>query len=177
MVGNSDFLSGRGGEDISPDIEKLETPEGELHLRFFLPSGVELALPATGIREVMNQSPDRITSIPNASPLLLGTINLRGQVIWVADLGQFLGDPVALNTQRSEIPIVAVEDQETILGLAIDGIGDMDWLSVDKIQASTGVPDNMAAFVLGEWALGENGEQSLKLLNPVAVVRSARWAA
>lgn len=174
MESNLTFLSGRGGDDISPDIEKLETPEGELHLRFFLPSGVELALPATGIREVMNQSPERITPIPNASPLLLGTINLRGQVIWVADLGQFLGDAAALNTQRSEIPIVAVEDQETILGLAIDRIGDMDWLSADKIQASTGVSDNMAAFVLGEWALGE---QRLQLLNPIAVVRSARWAA
>ncbi|NJL02099.1 MAG: chemotaxis protein CheW [Spirulinaceae cyanobacterium RM2_2_10] len=176
MVSSPSFLSGRG-EDISPDIEKLETPEGELHLRFFLPSNVELALPAMGIREVMNHSPERITPIPNASPLLLGTINLRGQVIWVADLGQFLGDTVALNTQRSEIPIIAVEDQETILGLAIDRIGDMDWLSVDKVRASTSVPDNMAAFVLGEWSFGEQGEQKLQLLNQLAVLRSARWAA
>ncbi len=176
MESNPTFLS-RGGDDISPDIEKLEAPEGEPYLRFFLPSGNELALPATGIREVMNQSPERITPIPNASPLLLGTINLRGQVIWVADLGQFLGDTSALNTQRSELPIVAVEDQEIILGLAIDRIGDMDWLSVDKIQASTSVPDNMAAFILGEWNLDEADERKLQLLNPVAVLRSARWAA
>ncbi|MCW6038256.1 chemotaxis protein CheW [Spirulina subsalsa FACHB-351] len=175
MIGNPHFLTGQG-DDISPDIEKLETPEGELHLRFFLPSGIELALPATGIKEVMNQPPDRITPIPNASPLLLGTLNLRGQVIWVADLGQFLGDPVALNTQRAEIPVIAVEDQEIILGLAIDQIGEMGWLPSDQIQAPNNVPDTMTSFILGEWVTKGDPEQCVRLLDQVKILRSARWA-
>ncbi|MBP0022091.1 MAG: chemotaxis protein CheW [Cyanobacteria bacterium SBLK] len=175
MVGNTNFL-GKNSEDIAPDIEKLETPEGELHLRFFLPSGIELALPATGIREVMNQPPDRITPIPNASPLLLGTLNLRGQVIWVADLGQFLGDPVALNTQRQDIPVIAVEDQDTLLGLAIDRIGDMDWLDSEQVQTSSTVPDSMASFVVGEWLLNPKTKQTLRLLDQGKILRSARWA-
>ncbi|MEM9540731.1 MAG: chemotaxis protein CheW [Cyanobacteria bacterium P01_E01_bin.42] len=175
MVGNTNFL-GKNNEEISPDIEKLETPEGELHLRFFLPSGIELALPATGIREVMNQPPDRITPIPNASPLLLGTLNLRGQVIWVADLGQFLGDPVALNTQRQDIPVIAVEDQDILLGLAIDRIGDMDWLDSEQVQTSSTVPDSMASFVVGEWLLNPKTKQTLRLLDQGKILRSARWA-
>ncbi|MDB9314619.1 chemotaxis protein CheW [Spirulina sp. CS-785/01] len=179
MVENSDSLSSQNPNangELSPDIEKLETPEGELHLRFFLPSGIELALPAPGIREVMNQPPDRITPIPNASPLLLGALNLRGQVIWVADLGQFLGDPVALNTQRSEIPVIAVEDQDTILGLAIDGIGEMDWLDNEQIQPASNVPDSMTPFIVGEWVLNPKEQQSLRLLDPGKILRSARWA-
>jgi twitching motility protein PilI len=130
MVGNPDFLTGRG-QDQAPEFQELESPEGELHLRFYVPSGSEFALPATGIREVLSKEPDRITAIPNASPLLLGTINIRGRVIWVSDLGQFLGDTAVLNTDRPEIPIIAVEDQDTMLGLAIDRIVGMDWLDID----------------------------------------------
>jgi purine-binding chemotaxis protein CheW len=176
MVGNPDFLTG-SGKDQAPEFQELESPEGELHLRFYVPSGNEFALPATGIKEVLSQPPDRITAIPNSSPLLLGTINIRGRVIWVSDLGQFLGDAIILNTDRPEIPIIAVEDQDTMLGLAIDRLGDMDWLDVDGVQMPMNVPDSMAPFLKGEWLLDKESSQLLRLLDQVAIIRSARWAA
>ena len=175
MVENSEFIS-QGKQDISPEIQTLHTPEGELHLRFHLPSQEEFALPALAIKEVMQQTPDRITPIPNASPLLLGTLNLRGQVIWVADLGQFLGDPMPLRTDRPEIPVIAVEDQDMILALAIDQLGDMEWLDIEQLQASTNVDDHIAPYVQGEWTVNENSTQVLRLLDHVAILRSARWA-
>ncbi len=174
MVGNPDFLTGRG-QDQAAEFQELESPEGELHLRFYVPSGNEFALPAMGIREVVSPAPDRITPIPNASPLLLGTLNWRGQVIWVADLGQFLGDVAVLNTDRPEIHVIAVEDQDTVLGLAIDRIVGMAWLDIEQIQMPTNVPDGMGPFLRGEWVLDE--EQHLWLLDQVAILRSARWAA
>lgn len=173
MVNDADFLS-ENSQDISPGLVE---PEGEPYLRFYVPSGNEFALPAIGIREVIQQPPDRITPIPNASPLLLGTMNLRGQVIWVADLGQFLGDMVVLNTDRSEIEVIAVEDQDTILGLAIDKLGQMDWFDLDNLHMPTDVPDSMAPFVRGEWVLTKPENQSLRLLDQMAIMRSARWAA
>jgi twitching motility protein PilI len=176
MVGNPDFLTGRG-QDQAPEFQELESPEGELHLRFYVPSGNEFALPATGIREVLSKEPDRITAIPNASPLLLGTINIRGRAIWVSDLGQFLGDTAVLNTDRPEIPIIAVEDQDTMLGLAIDRIVGMDWLDIDQVQMPSNVPDSMAPFLRGEWVLDKESNQFLRLLDQVAILRSARWAA
>ncbi len=177
MVGNPDFLPGNSQDQIA-EFQELESPEGELHLRFYVPSGNEFALPATGIREVISPPPDRITPIPNASPLLLGTLNWRGQVIWVADLGQFLGDIAVLNTDRPEIPVIAVEDQDTILGMAVDRIKDMDWLDViDMEPMLTNVPDSMAPFLRGEWLLDEARHQYLRLLDHIAIVRSARWAA
>ncbi|MEA5508691.1 chemotaxis protein CheW [Crocosphaera sp. UHCC 0190] len=176
MVGNPEFVTGNG-QDISPEIQALQTPEGELHLRFHLPSQEEFALPAVAIREVMQQTPDRITPIPNASPLLLGTLNLRGQVIWVADLGQFLGNPTPLRTDRPEIPVIAVEEQETILGLAIDQLGDMEWLNGEQLQPPTNVADHIAPYVQGEWVFNEDRKQILRLLDHVAILRSARWAA
>jgi twitching motility protein PilI len=176
MVGNPDFLTGTG-QDQAPEFQELESPEGELHLRFYVPSGNEFALPATGIKEVISKEPDRITAIPNASPLLLGTINIRGRVIWVSDLGQFLGDTAMLNTDRSEIPIIAIEDQDTMLGLAVDRIVGMAWLDAEQMQMPTNVADTMAPFLLGEWILDKESNRFLRLLDQVAILRTARWAA
>jgi len=176
MVANSELLVDTNLEEINSDFQTIQALEGELHLRFFLPSNEEFALPAIAIREVMQQPPDRITPIPNASPLLLGTINLRGQVIWVADLGQFLGDPTALNTDRVEIPVIAVEDQDTILGLSIESLGEMEWLNIENLQTATNVPDHIAPYVQGEWVSGNGSPQMLRLLDHIAILRSARWA-
>ncbi|MEM1171535.1 MAG: chemotaxis protein CheW [Cyanobacteria bacterium P01_H01_bin.35] len=173
MVGNEEFLPGQG----AGGIQELENPEGEQHLRFYLPSGNEFALLATDIREVIYQSPEGITAIPNVSPLLLGTINVRGRVIWVADLAQFLGESIPVNTDQPEIKIIAVEDQDIILGLAVERIVGMQWLDEKKLKMSTDVADGMAPFLRGEWVFDEKGEQVLRLLDQEAIIRSARWAA
>lgn len=176
MIGSPDFLTDRGQNQTS-EFQELESPEGELHLRFFVTSGEEFALPATGIKEVIALPPDRITPIPNVSPLLLGTLNVRGRVIWVADLGQFLGDSSALSTDRPEIAVIAVEDQDAMLGLAVDRIVGMDWLNIDEIQMPTNVPDGMAPFLRGEWLVQRDHSKFLRLLDQIAILRSARWAA
>ncbi len=176
MVGNPDFLTGKG-QDQGPELQELETPEGELYLRFFVVSGDEFALPATGIRRIIEQPPDRITAVPNVSPLLLGTLNEQGRVIWVADLGQFLGYPTQLNTDRPEIPVIAVEDQGTMLGLAVNQIVGTDWMDLEELSLPQGIPDTMAPFLKGEWVVDESSSRVLRLLDHVAVLRSARWAA
>ena len=161
--------------NVSLGIDQAEAPEGELHLRFVLPSGDEFALPAFGIREVMQQESERITPVPNSSPLLLGTINLRGEIIWVADLGQFLGYPHMLNTDRAEIPVIAVEEQETILGLAVDKLGAIEWIDVETLQLAQNVPDHIAPYIQGEWI--DESNSHIRLLDQIAILRSARWVA
>jgi twitching motility protein PilI len=163
-------------QSSASDIQSLYDPEGELYLRFYLSSNEEFALPAIAFREVMQQNPDRIIPIPNTSPLLLGTMNLRGQVIWVADLGQFLGDKGILKTDRNEIPVIAVEDQETILGLAVDRLGGMEWLDAEQLKAVTNASDQISPYVLGAWHREGNSQNPLCLLDYLAILRSARWA-
>ena len=162
---------------VAQEFQQLEIREGELHLRFYVTPEQELALPAVAIREVISTPLDRITPIPNASPLLLGTLNLRGRVIWVADLGQLLGQPTALNTDRSEIPVIAVEDQDILLGLAVDHIVNMEWLDVERLQQLNQDQPMLAPFVRGEWILNEHTRQYLRLLDQKAIVQSERWAA
>lgn len=160
---------------LEDQVQQMETVEGELHLRFTIPSGDEFALPAEGIREVMQQESERITPMPNASPLLLGTINLRGEIIWVADLGQFLGYPNMLSAERGEIPVIAIEEQDMILGLAIQKLGAMQWLNVDDLQIPQNVPDHIASYIQGEWM--ETNKHRVRLLDQIAILRSARWVA
>ncbi len=175
MVTNPELYT-ESGLDLSLDIKPLENPDGELHLRFYLPSGKACAFPATGIAEVMQQTPDQIAPIPNASPLLLGTINLRGRVIWVADLGQFLGDSIALKTDRPTIPVIAIEDREQIIGLAISSLGDMDWLNVEQLKIDQPVADSMAPFVQAQWQPENESDLIVNLLDPGKILWSARWA-
>ncbi|MEM6836776.1 MAG: CheW domain-containing protein [Cyanobacteria bacterium P01_C01_bin.120] len=177
MVGNPDFLTGTGQEQ-EPELQELETPEGELYLRFFVSTGDEFALPATGIRRIIEHPPDRITAVPNVSPLLLGTLNEQGRVIWVADLGQFLGYTTQLKTDRTEIPVIAVEDQGTMLGLAVNQIVGTDWMDLESLTLAQSTSDTMAPFLKGEWVIGEDSSQrAVRLLDHIAVLRSARWAA
>jgi len=172
MVENSELEI---NQEQKSTFQQVEAPEGELHLRFFVGSGTEFALPAIGIKEVLEYAPDRINPMPNVSSLLLGTINLRGRVIWVGDLGQLLGETTPLNTDRNDISIIAVEDQGLILGLAIERIGVIAWLNPDKLKVSKILPDRMAPFIKGEWLVAES-DHSLKLLDQVSILRSARWA-
>jgi len=172
VVGSPDFLAGSDVDDQSPELQELENPEGEMHLRFYLPSGRELALPAVIIREVSEPSPDRITPVPNVSPLLLGTLNIRGQVIWVVDLGQFLGENVPLNTDRAEVPVIAIEEGDMMLGLAVARVAGMYWLKPDHIESLSNIDDPIREFLRGEWRLNNN--RILQLLDHVAILRANR---
>jgi purine-binding chemotaxis protein CheW len=176
MNSEFDLLASRSFNE-PPELQTLVSPEGDLHLRFYVPSGNEFALAASGIREVISASPERITCIPNTSPLLLGTLNWRGQVIWIADLGEFLGETMPFNTNRPEIPIVVIEDQETIVGLAVDQIVGMDWLSSDLLKQSVNVPDSMASLLRGEWIINADKNHYLRLLDQLSIIRSAKWGA
>ena len=174
MVNQQDILIEQESSQLS-GLQELQNPEGDLFLRFFIESGQEFALPAQGIREVLALAPDQITPVPNVSPVLVGVLNLRGQVIWVTDIGQFLGHTKPLDTDCPEISIIAIESQDITVGLAVDKVMDMDWLDADQLTPSLSASDNMAPFLKGEWAIGKSNRH-LRLLDPEAILRSARWA-
>jgi twitching motility protein PilI len=163
--------------DFPSEIQESRQPEGELYLRFYLPSGAEFALPAVGIKEVMQQPVDKIASVPNASPLLIGAINLRGRVIWVADLGKFLGYDGELSGKRGEIPTIVIDNQDTILALAVGRLGNMEWLDSGQLRQGTNLPDTIAPYVEGEWAIEGTSQPALRILDHSAILQSARWAA
>jgi purine-binding chemotaxis protein CheW len=175
VVLNLDFLT--SDDRDSADISSTPSREGELCLRFNVPSGNEFALPASGIREVMSVDIERITPIPNVSPFLLGTFNWRGQVIWVGDLGQFLGDQILVNTNQNEITMLIAEDGETVMGFVVDTVANTEWLDDSPINADRGtIPPTMRAFIKGVYHTTGETSKELRLLDRVAILRSSRWA-
>ncbi len=172
MVGDLNFLMA----DETQELQELEAPEGELFLKFKIATGLELALPAVAVAEVMSIGPEKITPMPNVTSLLLGTLNLRGEIIWVADLGQFLGESGPLNTDRAEIPVIAVMADDLLMGLAVDLIVGMEWLKTETVRQSPHLSEVMQPFIRGEWALSDR-HSTLPLLDQEAILRSNRWAA
>jgi purine-binding chemotaxis protein CheW len=191
MVLNLDFLT----SDDAPATTNVDigSRDGELCLRFDVPSGNEFALAASGVREVMSVYPDRITPIPNASPFFLGTYNWRGQVIWIADLGQFLGDQILVNTDRTEVSLLIVEEQELVMGFAVRTVINTEWLNIDRVSAPQGgrvsspqggrivsgdldIPTAMQGFVKGIYSTTGSDIPELRLLDRVAIIRSTHWA-
>ncbi len=172
MVLNLDFLT---SDDAPTANVSTASREGELCLRFEVPSGNEFAIPASGVREVMSVYLDRITPIPNASPFLLGTYNWRGQVIWVADLGQFLGDQVLVSTDQNEISVLIVEEQEIIMGFAIHTVANTEWLDINQLASNQAIPAAMSSFVTGVYQTVGDSPAELRLLDRVAILRSPNW--
>jgi purine-binding chemotaxis protein CheW len=181
MVLNLDFLT----SDDAPNSNEVTSSnrDGELCLRFDVPSGNEYALPASGVREVMSVYFDRITPIPNASPFFLGTYNWRGQVIWVADLGQFLGDLVLVNTDQNEVSVLIVEEQELVMGFAVRAVANTEWLDVTQLlphndpaaTPSPTTPTGSGGFIKGVYQLADAEKSELRLLDQVAILRSSQW--
>jgi twitching motility protein PilI len=99
-------------------------------------------------------------------------LNIRGQVIWVVDLGQFLGETIPLNTDRAEVPVIAIEEGDMMLGLAVARVAGMYWLKPDNVEALSSVNDPIGEFLRGEWRLSNN--RILQLLDHVAILRSNR---
>jgi len=173
MVLNLDFLT----SDDAPDTNDLSvgSRDGELCLRFDVPSGNEFGLIASGVREVMSVYVDRIAPIPNASPFFLGTYNWRGQVIWVADLGQFLGDRVLVDPNQTEVSVLIVEDQELVMGFAVHTVANTEWLDLSQmLPPDLYVPTAMNSFIKGVYPT-TGSEPGLKLLDRVAILRSSQW--
>ena len=173
MVLNLDFLE----IDRTQHTTNLtaESNDSELCLRFNVPSGNEFALIASGVREVMSVFLDRITPIPNASPFFLGTYNWRGQVIWVADLGQFLGDLMVVDTNQKEVSLLIVEEQELVMGFAVHTVANTEWLNLSQIQTpDLSTPTAMSGFIKGVYPT-TGTTPDLKLLDRVAILRSSQW--
>ncbi|MEM9136067.1 MAG: chemotaxis protein CheW [Cyanobacteria bacterium P01_F01_bin.42] len=164
-------------EEASDFQNLVQNPEGDLHLRFFLDSDTEFALPAMGIREVLSIASDQITPVPNVSPYLLGILNLRGQVVWVADISQFLGEPKPMSIDQGELSVIVIESGDVMLGLAVASIKGMEWLNAEHLRPSEQTNDSLTPFLVGEWAETQDGETPLQLIDSDAIVRSDRWAA
>ncbi|BAZ91425.1 CheW protein [Raphidiopsis curvata NIES-932] len=184
MVSKPDFVTDPRQNPLAKLPENTDTKgfkqfpslKDELYLRFYLSSPEEFALPLISIKEVIEVTPNQIIPIPNTSPLVLGVVNWRGRLVWVVDLGKFMGEMIPLNPERrSQVSVITTEYEDTIIGLAVDQICATFWLDMESVVAPTDVPDGIVPFVEGEWLDSENNK-SVKLINQKVILQSDKWA-
>ncbi|MBR0641433.1 chemotaxis protein CheW [Plastoroseomonas hellenica] len=121
-------------------------PGGAAHRLTVTAGGTRIALPASGVAEVIRAP--RITRVPSGPPCLLGVTHLRGTVLPVVSLSRLLaaGNPAG-STER-----VVVLHRDPRIGLAVD--------SVEALQAIEGAGPAPAD---GRLQLDETGARWLDL--------------
>jgi purine-binding chemotaxis protein CheW len=113
------------------------------------------AVPVDRVAEVVTYRP--VTRVPFVPSWVAGIINLRGDVVTVVDLGDFLGLGKTAPTDATRIVIVRAAQR--IGGVLVDRIDEMRTVDEAKIEPSPPVRSSHGAAVLtGVVTLGEKDQ-------------------
>lgn len=110
-------------------------------IRFSI-QGQDYAVDIRSVREVLSDA--EIEPVPGAPSIVLGVINLRGQIVTVIDFGGWLGR----GANREPRPILVMDHHNVVLALAIDTVHDVTRLDPNEIKPvpRTGPGDRPAAL-------------------------------
>ncbi len=170
----------RGDPTSSDESPRVAIPQGDLYLRFGLSGEEQFAFAATSVVEVVEILPEQITPMPNISSLLLGTFNLRGEIIWILDLRQLYGQ--VLTDSAGPCAVIVIQEGDGVLGVAVHAIQGMAWINSDQIKnadqiqedAHESLEEGLAQHVQGKFY---TEEKPVILLAPGSIVNAKQWAA
>lgn len=91
----------------------------EEHLILFKVTDEFFALSVEDVKEVVELSP--LTRLPNAPPIFLGVMNLRGRILKVVNLAHCLGLS-SLTEDRGNQRIAVLNEPEMDIGLVVDQV-------------------------------------------------------
>lgn len=99
------------------------TKDAEPQFLTFHVNGEEYAVRILEVREVIEYGV--VTRVPTMPAFIRGVINLRGSVLPVVDLAAKIGLPLTNASRWSCIVIVevAIDGEETVVGLLVDAVG------------------------------------------------------
>ena len=104
----------------------------EAYLKFQLAPRVPAVFAARSVEEATVLPPSQVTAIPNMPPCMLGLVNRRNRVIWLANLVRLLGMPVP-DRPRQQYSMVIIKAGSS-LGLMVEEIEGIVHLSADALQ-------------------------------------------
>lgn len=127
-----------------------------------------------GIRVLKVQEIQRyceISSIPGASPHVLGIINLRGNVICVIDTRAKFGLPTFEVTDNSRI--VILETNKSVIGLLVDGVDEVMSIKQSEMNDAPNVGSNESAPFIE--SVCNRNKELLILLNVESILTDEEW--
>ena len=124
------------GVGVSADSAE-QAHDDTLELVSFVVDGQEYALPIDRVQEIV-QAPERVTTVPNAEPGVLGVMDLRGRLLPVVSLRAVFGLASAPLEPKNRIVVVQLPD---------DGSGDAGVVGVvmDTVREVLRVPHTVVA--------------------------------
>ena len=94
----------------------------------------------------------QVTRIPGVKNFVIGVINVRGRLMTVIDLALVFGEASSL--PRAQRRVLAVEDEENLMGFMIDESLGMQQLPSDAYsETAPEVPDVFASLVDGAYVV------------------------
>ena len=142
---------------------------GDGYLQFQLNKSTTAVFSIEFTQEVLVLPIETITSIPNTSELILGLMNWRNRIIWVADLAKILGVESQSYPIRQCNIIVASHESETI-GLMVPEIKGTVSVNSGTIQPADNQESNIASYLNG--CIWREDELNL-VLNIQAILKSS----
>jgi positive phototaxis protein PixI len=119
------------------------------HLKFHLGAQTPAVMATQHIQEAITIPAQRVTPMPNMPPCMLGLINRRSRVVWVADMALLLGLPVtqALSHQYN---LILLQVENGLLALRVHEIDGILSISPDMIQAPPShIPSGLLPYLRG----------------------------
>ena len=112
-------------------------------LSFWVPPDIQAMLPTQQLTEILSLSPNQIVPIPDAPSQVMGVCNLRGDVLWLVDLGYVLGQAPLFQQGYRQVnfSVIVVRHQDCTLGLVVQQIGEMLWYKSSEIYPIANAPN------------------------------------
>ena len=151
----------------SPNSQGEDIKEPYLQLQ--LEAKIWAVLPMKYAQEVLSLSSRRITPMPNMPDCIIGLLNQRNRIVWVADLPQMLKmEPVDRNLQQYHMAIIRVQDIP--LGLIVNRVKGVIRLNSEAIQSHIGlVNSSLEEYFQGYYT---QEDKTLLVLNAKAIINS-----
>ena len=142
---------------------------GEAYLKFQLAPRVPAVFAARAVEEATVLPTSQVTAIPNMPSCMIGLVNRRTRVIWLANLVKLLGMPIPERpTQQYSTVIVKAGSS---LGLIVDEIDGIIHLPAESLQAPPAQVNPILVPYLKGCAVQD--DQILLVLDAEAVLQSS----
>ena len=99
-------------------------------------NGQLFGISVLAVQDVMRKQP--IAPVPLASPIIAGSINVRGRIVTALDMRRRLG--LAVYPEPEKVMKVVVEYQNELYAFIVDSVGDVLSLQMNQFEK---VPANM----------------------------------
>ena len=112
---------GKSGQPMAAPVNLDQTghrdpamPTEQKFLRFYFSPAETALLPLNTIKEILKIPVAGILPVPHMPDCILGLYNCRGEMLWIADLGQQLGFPLSEAPLPTTVTVIVLQEEGAI---------------------------------------------------------------